>query len=67
MDEQKTVSFPRHGKADAREYARRGTNYLRRHGSNVILTTVHTANGWHVEVPADIAVIYPNLADLLTE
>jgi hypothetical protein len=67
LRQQIVVSIPRHGKKDALETARRGTQYLQQHGCSQILMIAKLADGWNVEVPQDVAQTWPNLMDLLTE
>lgn len=50
---------------EARERARRGTRWLSNHGCNQILMIQRETR--EVEVPSDVAEIWPGICDLMTE
>lgn len=50
---------------EARIRAARGTRWLREHGCNQVL--VVNCRTREVEVPSDVAAIWPGICDLMTE
>lgn len=63
---EKTICFPHVTKKEAQAVARRCTHFLKKRGVQTIVMIVRNADGWNVEIDAEVARLWHSIVDIAT-